>query len=71
MFTIEILQNNTVHCYIYATGRQGLFLICWLLEHSEYIKQFIVYEDLNIVLPKHFGYAGFKKWVEELDYTRF
>ena len=70
MYTIEVLQNDLEHCYLYATDRQGLFLICWLLDHSEYIKQFMVYQDTNVSLPKHFGFGGLKKWVEKLDYTR-
>lgn len=70
MYTIIVrnLKSNR-YANVYITGNiDDLFSLVSLFDRLDYIKEFkVLYEDAGRVLPRHFGWAEFKKWVLTFD----
>ncbi len=44
------------------------FRFYWMLSHSEYVVQYCVYQNGDVIMPKDFGWGNLDKWVDKLTY---
>lgn len=68
MFTVVYLNSVDERREIHIVGRDNLFSVLWILDHSDKVKRFKVCEPECTIIANdsQFCWGPFSKWVDRL-----